>query len=344
MLTINRWTIDRLTIGGVPLTARPYAGEQDLGAIVQFLNACEVVDQQDVFYSATVLGREMTEPGFDPARDVRLWLRKTDEGAEQIIGFAQMWIPHATPDDREADGHLWFRVLPQMRWQGLEAEMLAWAEGRMAEIGRSRELPARLRLGCRETEGDRIAWFERSGLEQVRCFLRMRRDLAQPIPAVELPPGFELAHSLWEADAALRMELHNEAFMDHWNHHPATFEEWQHWDADPAYRPELDLLAIAPDGTYAAYARCGIDREENAARGCAEGWINVLGTLPQFRRRGLARAMLLAGLTKLQAEGMTVAFLGVDTQNINQAQTLYESVGFERAYANLAYAKWVDMD
>jgi mycothiol synthase len=326
----------------VTLMVRPYVGEADLEAIAHLLHACELVDQFDVFHSVSTLRQEFTEPGFDPVRDVRLWL---DE-ADRLIGFAQMWIPLPTPESNEAEGYLWFRVHPQWRWQGLELEMMAWGERRIAEVGQERQLPARLRLACRETESDRIRFFEQSGLVNVRRFLKMERDLTEPIAIVPFPEGFVLGHAQGEADAQRRLELHNQSFRDHWNHHPATLEEWLHWDRDGDYRSELDLVAIvqgqgAADGTYAAYARCSIDLEENAARGCLEGWIGILGTRRDFRRRGLGRAMLLAGLVKLREAGMTVAKLGVDTENRNQAQGLYESVGFCKKVANLAYTKLV---
>ena len=43
--------------------------------------------------------------------------------------------------------------------------------------------------------------------------------------------------------------MFNQTFIDHWNHHPLTVETRKHWLTDPNYKPELDLVAIAPDGT-----------------------------------------------------------------------------------------------
>jgi mycothiol synthase len=139
------------------------------------------------------------------------------------------------------------------------------------------------------------------------------------------------------------LDLHNQAFSDHWNFYPATIEELAHEETAENHRPELELLAIAPDGSYAAFCYCEINFEDNAQRGCREGWIGVLGTRREFRRQGLGRAMLLAGLQKLRLEGMEVAKLGVDTENVNLAVGLYESVGFRRVYANLAYVKEIEI-
>jgi mycothiol synthase len=323
----------------VTLMVRAYAGTEDLESIAQFLNLCETVDRFDQHYTATDLQREVTEPGCDPERHIRLWFNPVGE----MIGFAQLWFPLPQPEDTEAVGYLWFRVHPNTRGEGLETDMMAWGEVQVWAAARDRGLPGRLRAGCRDSQTDRLQLFEKCGLVYNRCFLRMERSLLDPIPEFQLPEGFTLSHSQGEADLPQRVALHNQSFIDHWNHHDSTIEEWQHWEQDPQHRPELNLLAIAADGTYAAYCNCFIDVANNAARGCREGWINTLGTRRGFRRQGLGRSMLLAGLTKLRQEGMDVAKLGVDTDNVNQAQSLYESVGFRKAHANLAYSKAIEI-
>jgi mycothiol synthase len=322
----------------VTLMVRAYAGEADLEPIARFLNLCEIVDRFGQYYTATDLQQEVTEPGCDPSRHIRLWFDSTGD----LIGFAQLWFPLPHAEDTEAEGYLWFRVRPNARGQGLETDMMAWGEVQVWAAARDRGLPGRLRTGCRDSQSDRILLFENCGLTYERCFLRMERSLLEPLPEFALPEGFVLSHSQGQADRVQRLEAHNQSFIDHWNFHPMTIEELQHWEQDPKYRPELDLIAVADDGTYAAYCHCHIDATDNAARGCREGWINTLGTRRGFRRRGLGRSMLVAGLVKLRDQGMEVAKLGVDTGNINQAQTLYESVGFRRAFANLAYSKVVE--
>ena len=55
------------------------------------------------------------------------------------------------------------------------------------------------------------------------------------------------------------------------------------------------------------------------ARSLIEGW----------RRRGLAYALLGRSLALLKERGMTSAQLGVDSENDNQALTLYERHRYE---------------
>jgi ribosomal protein S18 acetylase RimI-like enzyme len=53
--------------------------------------------------------------------------------------------------------------------------------------------------------------------------------------------------------------------------------------------------------------------------------------------------MLLQGLQQLQAAGLDTALLGVDSQNPNQAQSLYESAGFQVKASYVTYEKRLEV-
>ncbi|MGD8455289.1 MAG: GNAT family N-acetyltransferase [Anaerolineales bacterium] len=65
-------------------------------------------------------------------------------------------------------------------------------------------------------------------------------------------------------------------------------------------------------------------------RGASYNWIiTTVGVLPQFRRRGIARKLVLAGLEMIKERGGKVVFLGVISGNL-PAFSLYKDVGFEK--------------
>jgi mycothiol synthase len=322
------------------LTTRAYQGETDLQSIADFLNQCEQTDQEENYYSAANLALSYGEPGFDPHQNVGLWER---EG--QLIAYADLGLPAPEAIETSIDCFLWFRVHPDQRWQGLEPEILVWAEqrlraavGAMVASAQIAALPIRLTVGCRDHQTEKIAFYESQGFVYERCFLTMCRDLSQPVSDPILPNDYKIVQAS-AAEAAAWVEMYNQTFIDHWRFHPASLEDHLYWLSTPLYCPELDLVAVAPDGTFAAFCLGYIDREFNQQKNCREGWIGSLGTRRGFRRQGLARAMLLAGLQKLQAAGMATAKLGVDTQNPNAAQILYESVGFRKLYARFSYTQ-----
>jgi ribosomal protein S18 acetylase RimI-like enzyme len=65
-------------------------------------------------------------------------------------------------------------------------------------------------------------------------------------------------------------------------------------------------------------------------RGTTDNWIiTTVGVLPQFRRRGIARELVLAGLDMIRERGGRFVFLGVISGNL-PAFSLYQDVGFEK--------------
>lgn len=315
------------------LTARPYTGEEDLPLLVDLINLCDTVDQTEEGTSVEELREEFSSPTVDLARDLRLW--ESADGA--VIGFGQLWIP---PTGEVIDGYLWFRVHPEHRDGSVDDEIIAWGEQRILEVGQERQVTVSLRSGVRSDSAQRIALLERHGFTVSRYFLRMIRPLSEPLPEdVPLPEGFTLRHLAGPEEVPAWVELFNLSFIDHWNHHPLTVEDRLHWLSEASYRAEQDLIIVAPDGTFAAFCKCLINDEHNKRNGTNEGYISLLGTRRGYRKLGLGRAILLAGLRRLKQDGVDIAQLGVDADSPTGATRLYESVGFARSLTFINYVK-----
>lgn len=315
-----------------PFTARTYAGESDLPAIVELINTCNAIDQLDQVVTIAGLQNDLDNPDPDPVDERRLWT----DAEDRLIGYSRLRVLPATTTAQE--GFFNIKVHPEARYQGVENQILAWAEATLRDVGRSLHLPLYLRTGARDIQTAQREWLEQHEFSVARCFYRMTRSLADPIPAPQFPTGFTV-RSLQPEDMPAWVEMFNQSFIDHWNHHPLTVEQRSRWLTRPDYDPELDQLAIAPDGTFAAFCFNLIDQEENRWTGRQDGWIGDLGTRRGFRRLGLGRAMLLMGMHQLKAKGMDTALLGVDSENPSGALKLYESEGFRRQWCNFAYCK-----
>jgi mycothiol synthase len=323
--------------------ARPFAGEADFQGICDLINTCNQVDHlTDEPYASLAFIREwlMEDPDLDRERDLRLWADSTG----RIIGIGVTRIAPANADDPEpvVDGHLFLRVHPDARNEGLEAEIVQWAGDRVRAVGQERGQPAHLRAGLHKTTPEYVAYrkgvLEGLGFRPVRYGYKMARPLNEPLPDAVLPAGYT-QRTVAAEEQAQWVDLFNWSFIDHWNHHPLSEERNAHWISGPNYRADGDLLAVAPDGTFAAFCRCEINTEDNAANGRNEGWIEALGTRRGHRQRGLGRAMLLAGMRWLKAQGVDTAVLGVDAENPTGALRLYESVGFTVANTTYTYHK-----
>ncbi|WP_293155880.1 MULTISPECIES: GNAT family N-acetyltransferase [unclassified Microcoleus] len=314
------------------LTTRSYKGKSDWCAIANLIDACEAVDGVGEEVSASEVKLVLDAPTLDKARDVQLW----EDGNYRLIGLALLDMPDSQD---EIDGCLWFYVHPKARGQDLEKDIIKWGEKRLGEVSKQRNLPAKLRTYSREDESDEMRLLEKEGFEVDRYFLTMARSLAEPIPAPEFPADFALTHVSGEKDIQPWVEMFNQSFIDHWNHHDLTAETVRYWMQDENYQPELDLIAVSGDRKFAAFCDCQIKPQKNPRSDAKDGWIELLGTRRDFRKMGLGKAMLLAGLHTLKAAGANTAKLSVDADSLTGATKLYKSVGFRPMETWLSWAK-----
>ncbi len=314
------------------LTERTYQGEADLTAIADLVNHCHQANQLDAYTSVAELREDFNEPTFDINRDLRLW----QDDQDRLVAMANLW--HPEPGERLSCG-LGFFVHTDVRGSGVEAQIIHWAEARSQEIGQGFEGAVELHSGARSHLHDRFALLEQHGFSWCRTFKRLSRSLAEPVPAVSLPEGFTIRSVNSDQDGAAWVEMFNQTFVDHWNHHPMTVERFNYYSTLSIYDPGLDLVAIAPDGTMVAFCSSLINAAENAQLGRRQGWVGLLGTRRGYRRLGLGRAILLEGLRRLQTAEMETALIGVDSQNPNQAYQLYDDVGFQLLFESMVYEK-----
>ena len=89
----------------------------------------------------------------------------------------------------------------------------------------------------------------------------------------------------------------------------------------PAYDPELDIVAVDPQGRVGAFCIVWPDLVNKV------GLFEPVGTHPDFQRKGLGRAAMLEGMQRLQARGMNTAIVSTGEYNL-PAIKLYEALGF----------------
>ena len=77
--------------------------------------------------------------------------------------------------------------------------------------------------------------------------------------------------------------------------------------------------------------------EDDELTGRREAWIESLGTVRDWRRRGVASALIAASLATFAADGFTHALLGVDSDNPTGAAHLYRALGFERQRRSITH-------
>ncbi len=306
------------------LVLRAYAGEADIPHIVRLQNAEWEADAVRGRVSVDEYAAWLRHPSekFDPARDVRM-----AELDGQVVAFAQSeWVD-------TTDGLREYRsggaVDPAFRRRGIGSVLLADRIAAARALDRSYEGDRPRVLGMwidqRNVAGSALG--ERFGYEPARWFFDMERSITGELPEVEpLPEGLELrpmsadqGWELWVAD--------HEAFRDHWGGHDESEANFRRWRDSPEFDPSMFLVAWDGD-EIAGGVLNAIFQEENETLGLRRGWLESVFTRRPWRRRGLARNLIVRSFHLLRERGMTIAALGVDADNPSGALGLYESTGF----------------
>jgi len=169
---------------------------------------------------------------------------------------------------------------------------------------------------------------ERLGFRVVRSFAQLVRPNLDDIPDVPLPQGFEI-RPIAADDRAMHRRVYDAAkrgFADSWGEEAPSDADFQRFISAPSFDPTLWRVAFHGDGI--AGQILNFLEEEVEVDGSRIGWTESISVQPEFRRRGLARALLAASLRSVRDAGATKAALGVDLMNPADARSLYESLGF----------------
>ena len=122
------------------------------------------------------------------------------------------------------------------------------------------------------------------------------------------------------------------AHREVWHPSSHTLEAYRRLRTAPGFIPDLDIVALAPDGTFASYCMFWLDPINHI------GLLEPVGTRSAYRRQGLSTAVLYEGIRRLQDYGARTAWVSTGAQS-DQAIALYESVGFRLLFKDHRYGR-----
>ncbi|MGB3444357.1 MAG: GNAT family N-acetyltransferase [Actinophytocola sp.] len=290
----------------------PRLGDEDVHALHALVRDYTLAVTGAEDFSLDDARDELTEPGFDPARDGRL----VHDGTGRLVGAGTV---HRKNGGGLADVDVVADDVAVRRW------LFDWVLGRARDAGREAgHQEVTVHHGCyHDDEALRDALAEH-GFHVATTFNRLRADHAGPLAAPEPPDGVVLRVA--GDDDAVRRAAHHvlmTSFTDHFGFARMPYEEWleQH-ERRPAFAwswlwvAELAGSAVGVlecDDRFAEVERCG--------------YVAELGVVAAARGRGIAKFLLRHAFAADASVGRAGTLLHVDTDNVTPALGLYESVG-----------------
>lgn len=294
---------------------RPYS-PADLPRILAFVRAVRPPERISDYPSLTDLQENLSLPEIQ--QNTRLWFADDDS----LLAYA--WV-----DDYD---NLICEFAPGSQ-QDLGAQVVEWAEAVIRARGGDG-----LDSACVDSNRERQAFLFAHGFtRQTEESWHYACPLDVPIPAPQLPPGFSIRPITGEDEAPAVAEMHRAAFGTDY----MTTEMRLAMMRTDSYDPAMDIVVVAPDGRLAGYTVAFINAAENELTGQLCGYTDPVAVHPGFQRMGLARALLLAGMSQLKERGMTVAKLGTSADNLSM-QKAAEAAGFRVESKTLWYHKSIE--
>lgn len=314
------------TSGGAVMSApRLIAGAEDREKIRQVLVQGRQAENGSYYVHIGDLNWWLyyVKPGGNPWQHIYLW--DNPRASEPLRGWALL-----SPEWSAFDVF----VQPALRGNPQAWQMYDWAEEQAAKRARHQKMKEIRTMWVSDRDDALIFHLERRGFKRSQSYMNQYvRWLEGPLVAPTLPEGFYVRRMSGERETPTRAAASHAAFesempMESYLQRYLTFMR------SPVYRPELDIVAIAPDGNVAAFCQGWLDFTNRV------GLFEPVGTHPDYRRLGLGKAILTEGMRRMVAYGMRTVIVCADHDN-HAAQRLYRAAGFQLDRRLLTYIKQV---
>ena len=232
-----------------------------------------------------------------------------------------------------------FGVVPGFRGQGIEEKLAETALEELKKCG--------MKTAQGSAYGDQleiVRLWQRLGFILVRRFSLMTRDLDGLRSDIGKDEGVLLKPLRKDSDEDLKVlnRLENECFKELFDWRRNPLERTVSLVREDPFLRIQDWFFATLNEKHVGYVGMGVDESYNRKRNAKCGWVLGIGVLKPFRRMGIGTKLMLHGMNRLKANGMTVVMLGVDDLNVTQATRLYEKIGFRVVRKEMAYEKTLE--
>lgn len=270
-------------------------------------------------------------PHFVPGRDVA----GIYDGPGKLAAYAEVRVSRYPPVRASVYGY----VRPEYRERGYGSQLLDWALSRAASYASEIPQDARLVLQgfAERTEGREL--FVGNGFVNTResWIMEITFDRAPEPP--RLPEGLTFVRMSEGTTPEDIARLHLGTFRDHRGFQEEPLADvaarWETIiESESSFMPEL--AAIVKDGEKDVAMVIVLPQTEEDHD---KGYVQILGVMPDYRRRGIGLEVLHFAFSELYRLGKIGCILSVDASSLTNATGLYQRAGMHRSKVFSVYEK-----
>lgn len=284
-----------------------YRNASDL-ARLQYYNAVQISHDPCGWLHPGDIPHRLFNSGrrYQPTELLRLW----EDGAGEIAGWALV-IPQQSFDIQSHDATI-------------IAKALVWVEHSLTGDSIETEL----------WDGDvfRTTIYAQHGFvpnPDMSPYIVTLRTLDELPPVPELPDSFSIRAASGIHEASLLAAVHAASFGSQW-----TAAQYVQVMDSPGYSAEREFVVVAPDGRFAAFTVTWHDTINRC------GYFEPVGTHADFRRMGLARALMIHAMHVMRTAGMTHTQVVHEAEEKNPASAaLYTGLSFTPQFSTHLWVK-----
>lgn len=311
-------------------TERP-ALISDAKQVSDLLNICVKEHNGKSEWDEIKLSNDWSSPHFDINEDTRIVMAPNGD----LAGYVDIWdeSPHVQMMCLAA-------VHPAHRQKGIGAELVRWSEWRSsksvpkapedAQVTQFQEI-----ISANDAARDLLV---KNNYEPIRTSFWLEIELDKKPSEPQWPDGVCL-RTFDYADLRQLVKAADDAFRDHWGYVEHDLDEdikvWEHMiENDPKHDPSLWFLVMADEeivGICLGKSEMPDDPDM--------GWLDSLAVVKEWRRRGIATALLQHSFCEFYRRGKKRVGLGADAQNLTGAVQLYKQAGMQVAHQYTIYEK-----
>jgi mycothiol synthase len=312
------------------LTWRTLTREDAKGA-ADLLNAMEDVDKIGEYYTAEDTLQEL----IDPYLDLESASLAAFDG-DVMVGFMKVSYRPATEEVHRVsiDGG----VHPDYRRRGIGTALIEAGVAAVKALHAEQHPTVKLAIEVQKAEHivGTAELFRSQGFAPARYFQHMEHPLGDAIPDPAIPDGMRIEPWSEQNDAEFRM-IRDESFKEK-GMAPMPADTWKNRMINHTFRPEVSfLLRDVANGAPAGMLLTKYFEADTAVTGIREAFFLMIGTLQEYRKRGVASALIEQALRAAADQGYHRAYLRADSESPGGAFGLFERAGF---LSTIRHVRW----